>query len=108
MATDGPGSNNAQDNMETLKFTACLQKVGNLDAMALLPKDVLSMATVGGARAMGQLVYNANGRDVDTVIVDGEILMRDKHVLCLDEEALLAEARAACGSLFERAGITLS
>ena len=142
LATDGPGSNNAQDNMETLKFTACLQKVGNLDAMALLPKDVLSMATVGGARAMGQsdqigslevgkkadvvlvdldaahiapvhraasaLVYNANGRDVDTVIVDGEILMRDKHVLCLDEEALLAEARAACGSLFERAGITLS
>jgi 5-methylthioadenosine/S-adenosylhomocysteine deaminase len=37
LATDGPGSNNSQDNMEVLKFTACLQKVGTLDAMSLLP-----------------------------------------------------------------------
>jgi 5-methylthioadenosine/S-adenosylhomocysteine deaminase len=141
LATDGPGSNNAQDNMESLKFAACLQKVGTLDAMSLLPEDVLQMATRGGARAMGQeqeigslepgkkaditvvdlnaphimpvhraasaLVYNANGRDVDTVIVDGQVLMRGKKVLFLDEEALLAECRAANKSLFERAGVNV-
>ena len=28
LASDGPGSNNSQDMMETLKFAACLQKVG--------------------------------------------------------------------------------
>ena len=139
LATDGPGSNNSQDMMEVLKFTACLQKVGTLDAMSLLPEDVLQMATMGGARAMGQeqeigslevgkkaditlvdlnashimpvhrvpsaLVYNANGSDVDTVIVDGRVLMRNKQVLFLDEEALLAECRAANRSLFERGGI---
>jgi 5-methylthioadenosine/S-adenosylhomocysteine deaminase len=139
LATDGPGSNNSQDNMEVLKFTACLQKVGTLDAMALLPEDVLQMATRSGARAMGQeqeigslevgkkaditlvdldaphimpvhrvpsaLVYNAHGGDVDTVIVDGRVLMQNKQVLFLDEAALLAECRAANQRLFERGGI---
>jgi 5-methylthioadenosine/S-adenosylhomocysteine deaminase len=139
LATDGAGSNNSQDNMEVLKFTACLQKVGTLDAMSLLPEDVLQMATRGGARAMGleeeigslepgkkaditvvdldaphimpvhrapsALVYNANNGDVDTVIVDGRVLMKDKEVLFLDEGALLAECRAANRGLFERAGV---
>jgi 5-methylthioadenosine/S-adenosylhomocysteine deaminase len=139
LATDGPGSNNSQDMMEVLKFTACLQKVGTLDAMSLLPEDVLEMATRGGARAMGleheigslevgkkaditlvdldaphlmpvhrvpsALVYNANGGDVDTVIVDGRVLMRNKQVLFVDEAALLAECRAANRRLFERGGI---
>jgi 5-methylthioadenosine/S-adenosylhomocysteine deaminase len=139
LATDGPGSNNSQDNMEVLKFTACLQKVGTLDAMSLLPEDVLQMATRSGARAMGQeqeigslevgkkaditlvdldaphimpvhrvpsaLVYNAHGGDVDTVIVDGRVLMRNKEILFLDEKALLAECRAANQRLFDRGGI---
>ncbi len=142
LATDGPGSNNAQDMMEVLKFTACLQKVGRLDAMSLLPEDVLEMATKSGARAMGleleigslevgkkaditlvdlnaahimpvhrvpsALVYNAHGGDVDTVIVDGQVLMRNKQVLFLDEEALLAECRAANRRLLERGGIQVN
>jgi 5-methylthioadenosine/S-adenosylhomocysteine deaminase len=141
LATDGPGSNNCQDMLQVLKFTACLQKVGTLDAMALLPEEVLHMATGGGARAMGleaeigslevgkkadivlvdlnsprimpvhrvpsALVYSAGGGDVDTVIVDGRVLMRGKEVLCLDEKALLAECRAANRRLFERGGIRL-
>jgi 5-methylthioadenosine/S-adenosylhomocysteine deaminase len=142
LATDGPGSNNSQDMMEVLKFTARLQKVGTLDAMSLLPEDVLEMATRGGARAMGlereigglevgkkaditlvdlnsahimpvhrvpsALVYNAHGGDVDTVMVDGQVLMREKKVLFLDEEALLAECRAANRRLFERGGIKVN
>jgi 5-methylthioadenosine/S-adenosylhomocysteine deaminase len=139
LASDGPGSNNNQDMLEVLKTTTLLHKVNTLDAMVLLPEDVLWMACRGGAAAFGQpgligslevgkkadvvvvdlntprampvhnalsaLVYNASGGDVDTVIVDGEVLMRDKRVLCLDESALLAEARGACARLFERAGV---
>ncbi|MEA4909058.1 MAG: amidohydrolase [Chloroflexi bacterium] len=140
LASDGPGSNNSQDMLETLKFTACLHKVHNLDATALLPEQVLEMACLGGARAFGQadlgrlqpgykadvvivdldsplmqpvwsavsaLVYNANGGDVDTVIVDGQVLMQDKHITCLDEKALLQECRQAAGRLLERAGIQI-
>jgi 5-methylthioadenosine/S-adenosylhomocysteine deaminase len=144
LATDGPGSNNSQDMLETLKFAACGQKVGTLDATTLLPEDVLRMACVYGAQAVvgqvanlphsGQLapgakadvvlvdlnsprmqpvwrvpsalVYNANGGDVDTVIVDGRVLMQGKRVTCLDEAALLDECRRAAKSLLKRAGVT--
>jgi 5-methylthioadenosine/S-adenosylhomocysteine deaminase len=56
-------------------------------------------------RIPSALVYNAGTRDVDTVIVNGEILMRNKEVLFLDEKLLLAQARQACSHLFERAGV---
>jgi 5-methylthioadenosine/S-adenosylhomocysteine deaminase len=139
LATDGPGSNNSQDMLEVLKTTALLHKVSNLDAMALLPEDVLWMACRGGAAAFGQaaligslevgkkadvvvvdldtprampvhrpvsaLVYNASAGEVDTVLVDGRVVMRGGEMLCVDEKALLAEARSACTRLFERAGV---
>ena len=139
LATDGPGSNNNQDMLEVLKTTALSGKVSTLDAMALLPEDVIWMACRGGSQAFGQpafigslevgkkadvvlvdldtpfampvhrvpsaLVYNVNSGSIDTVIVDGRVLMRGKEVIIVDEKAVLAEARAACGRLFERAGI---
>ncbi len=137
LASDGPGSNNSQNMMETLKFTACLQKVGSLDAMALYPEDVLEMACRGGAVTFGQpdwigslevgkkadvvvvdldsplimpvhripsaLVYNAEAGQVDTVIIDGQIVMRNKAITVVDEKAVLAKARAVCDNLFDRA-----
>jgi len=138
LGSDGPGSNNSQDMLETLKFTACLHKVANLNPTALLPEQVLQMAINNGARAFGQsdlgrlepgakadvvlvdldsprmqpvwripsaLVYNANGGDVDTVIVDGKILMEGKQVKVIDEKALLQECRQAAASLIKRAGV---
>jgi len=141
LASDGPGSNNNQDMLEVLKTTALLHKVSTLNAMALLPEDVLWMACRGGAIAFGQsaligslevgkkadivlvdldtplampvhrvpsaLVYNVSARDIDTVIVDGKVLMRHKEILVVDEKALLARARQACGALFARAGVVV-
>ena len=46
-------------------------------------------------------------REVDTVIVDGKILMRHKEILFVDEDALLDEARQACEKLFKRAGVVV-
>jgi 5-methylthioadenosine/S-adenosylhomocysteine deaminase len=139
LATDGPGSNNSQDMLEVLKFTACLQKVDQLDATALLPHQVLEMAYLGGARAMGlgedigrlapgaladlvlvnlrrphiapvhsvasALVYNANGNDVDTVLVNGQVLVRGGQLTTLDETGLIAECQRAAEKMCARAGI---
>lgn len=141
LGTDGPGSNNSQDMMETLKATALLHKVNTLDAMIMLPEDVLRMVCRGGAESFGlpdqigsleagkkadvvlvdlntpfampvhrvasALVYNINAREVDTVIVNGEILMRHKKILFVDENALLCEARESCEKLFKRAGVVV-
>jgi 5-methylthioadenosine/S-adenosylhomocysteine deaminase len=42
---------------------------------------------------LSHLVYTTRGDDVRTTIVNGRVLMRDRHVLTLDEPAVLAEAR---------------
>lgn len=78
LATDGPGSNNSQDMLEVLKFTACLQKVTTLEAMVLYPRDVLTMATRGGARAMGRddLGVLAPGMKADIITVN----LRAPHI----------------------------
>ncbi len=73
LATDGPGSNNNQDMFEVLKSTAMLQKVSTLDAMALLPEDVLWMACRGGAASYGlpdDIGALEPGRKADVVLVD--------------------------------------
>ncbi|NPV74936.1 MAG: amidohydrolase [Anaerolineae bacterium] len=139
LASDGPGSNNNQDMMEVLKTTALLAKVSTLNAMAVLPEQVLRMACRGGSLAFGRpdaigsleagkkadivlvdldtpfampvhnavsaLVYNLSYGSVDTVLVDGNILMKDKKILVVDEKEVLKEARIACKKLFERAGV---
>lgn len=53
LATDGPASNNNQNMVHVLKFAALLQKVAREDPVALTAPQVLEMATIGGARAIG-------------------------------------------------------
>ncbi|MGE0041995.1 MAG: amidohydrolase [Vicinamibacterales bacterium] len=45
------------------------------------------------------LVYTTRGDDVETTIVNGRILMRDRVVLSLDEAAVLADARKMAESV---------
>jgi 5-methylthioadenosine/S-adenosylhomocysteine deaminase len=49
-----------------------------------------------------QLVHCAKASDVQTVIVDGEILMRDRQFHRLDERRVLADAKLAHRDLMER------
>ncbi len=44
---------------------------------------------------ISHLVYTTRGDDVETTIVNGRVLMRDGKVLTLDQEQVLAAARAA-------------
>jgi cytosine/adenosine deaminase-related metal-dependent hydrolase len=54
---------------------------------------------------VSNLVYASTGADVDTVIVDGEILMEGRTMTKLDEERIIWEAREHAAALFERAGV---
>lgn len=53
LGTDGAASNHSQDLFDTMKAASLLQKVHHRDAGVIKPYDVLRMATVGGARALG-------------------------------------------------------
>jgi 5-methylthioadenosine/S-adenosylhomocysteine deaminase len=102
-------------------------------------EQVLEMATIGGARALGldhligsievgkradfivvrtdgpgwvptlnpvaNLVYSTTGADVDTVVVGGRVLMEGRSLTMLDEERILADARAAVADLYARTGV---
>jgi 5-methylthioadenosine/S-adenosylhomocysteine deaminase len=53
LGTDGAASNDSQNMLEAIKATALLQKVTRLDARAITGREVLAMATVEGAQALG-------------------------------------------------------
>jgi len=53
------------------------------------------------------IVYAANGTDVDTVVIDGKIVMEGRRVLTLDEEAIVAEARRRYPEVAKRAGLDI-
>ena len=51
------------------------------------------------------LVYSAETSDVQSVIIDGKMVMKDRKLLTLDEKAILADAERESSGLMERAGI---
>lgn len=138
LATDGPASNNNQNMIQTLKFTALLHKVATKDPTVITAEKVMEMATIDGARALGledeigsievgkkadliilnftnpfasplhhpvsTLVYSAVGNEVESVIIDGQVVMEEERVLTMDEEDVVQKAQAAADALAERAG----
>ena len=71
LGTDGVSSNNNQDMFEEMKFAAVLHNGVTRDPLALLPQDVLAMATRDGGRALGRKTgVIAPGYTADLILVD--------------------------------------
>jgi 5-methylthioadenosine/S-adenosylhomocysteine deaminase len=72
----------------------------------------LTLVNLNTLRAMpvhrpeSALVFNSSGLDVDTVIVDGQILLDGGRLTMLDEAELLDQCRHAAQNLLQRAGVT--
>jgi cytosine/adenosine deaminase-related metal-dependent hydrolase len=74
LGTDGAASNDNQDMLAVMKTAALLQKVHALRADAITAKEVVQMATIGGARALGlgALVGSLEpGKRADVLLLDG-------------------------------------
>jgi 5-methylthioadenosine/S-adenosylhomocysteine deaminase len=52
-----------------------------------------------------RVAYFANGNDVSTVLVDGRVLMRDRRVLSVNEEDVLAMAQREADAAIQRTGL---
>jgi 5-methylthioadenosine/S-adenosylhomocysteine deaminase len=52
----------------------------------------------------GVLVHSASGHDVETVIVDGRVVVKDRRLTLADGDAIVAEAQAVANMLWARAG----
>lgn len=125
IGTDGAASNNSLNLFREMSVEALIHKGLNHDAETVSASDVLRMATIGGAAALGRendlgqiregfkadiaildlknpgltpsnnlvsaLVYSCTGNEVDTLLVNGKILMEKKEVKTIDEERLYFE-----------------
>ena len=56
---------------------------------------------------VSNIVYAASGSDVETVVVDGKIIMKDRKVLTLNEEEILEKAAEQGLKIPQRAGIEI-
>ena len=72
IGTDGPASNNALDMFREMYLTTVLQKVTCKDPEVVPAMEVLKMATIGGARAMGltDCDYLDTGKKADLIMID--------------------------------------
>jgi 5-methylthioadenosine/S-adenosylhomocysteine deaminase len=73
LGSDGEKENNNLDLLEEMKFASLLQKVTTLDPTTGDPWDVLAMATLEGARALGLADVTGSleaGKRADVVTVE--------------------------------------
>jgi len=75
-------------------------EVGKRADLILLDLDGVHTLPEGNVYA--QIVYAASASDVRTVVIDGEVVMRDRQLLTLDEDRLRQEASAALQTLLDR------
>lgn len=125
LGTDGCASSNNLDMLEAMKTSAIFQKAWRDDPTALPLDELISMATVNGARALGinsgtvregaladlmivdtdssyflstgpflaNFIYAAHSDSIDSVICNGNFVMRNRH--CVDEREILENAGEA-------------
>lgn len=136
IGTDGPCSNNDLDMWEEFRTASFLQKVSTMDPLVLPAYEILKMATVNGAEAIGlgdkigrlkegmladmiildiekphlypaydmvaNLVYCAKAADVETVIVNGRIVVENRGVINIDVPVLCGRVAGRVQEIIRR------
>jgi 5-methylthioadenosine/S-adenosylhomocysteine deaminase len=72
------------------------RRIGSLEPGKLADLIVVAMSSARQTPMydpMSHLVYTTSGGDVQTTVVNGKVLMRNRRVLTLNENAILREAR---------------
>ena len=127
LGTDGCGSNNSLNMFQEMNAAGLVYKGANRQAQCVDAAEVLKMATVNGAKAIGHegelgtiregaiadlilinlnepqfipanniisgMVYSSTGAEVDTVLVDGRVLMENRRMTTIDENRVYDEIR---------------
>ncbi|MGP8330328.1 MAG: 5'-deoxyadenosine deaminase [Methanosarcinaceae archaeon] len=136
LGADGAPCNNNLDIFMEMRLAALLQKFRLEDPKALPAQKIVEMATIDGARTIGQdyeigsleigkkadiilldlrqihtlpaqniysqIVYSARPENVQTVIIDGKIVMKNRELLTLDEEEIIAGCDKEIKRLLEK------
>ncbi len=136
LGTDSSCSNNSSDMFEVMKTTGLLAKGVNRDPTALSTEEVLSMATIEGAKALSwdseigsieagkkadlviadinkphltpmyretsHIVYSMKSSDIETVLINGELVMENREIKTVDVEKTMKLVERTKQNLLER------
>lgn len=78
-------------------------EVGKKADIMLVDTTTASLNPLRTENLITNLVYNASGRDVTDVFVDGEHMVKDQVLTRFDEAEAIAEAQKVAGAVWERA-----
>ncbi len=87
-----------------------LPHIGSIQTDALADIILVSTRYVGLNpifNPLSNIVYAGSGRDVDTVIVNGRILMRKQHLLTIDEQSIIKQTNTHAIRLLHKTGIDI-
>lgn len=76
-------------------------ETGKKADVAIVKLDTLHNINADGGDVVSQLVYSVRASDVQTVIVDGKILMQDRKLTKLDETELIKDAKFQRNKIIE-------
>ena len=82
-------------------------QIGSLEAgkkADLILLDAASPTMAPIVDGVGILVYSAGGKDVDTVIVGGRVVMENRRLATADGAEIVRTAQQTAEGLWERAG----
>jgi cytosine/adenosine deaminase-related metal-dependent hydrolase len=85
-------------------------EVGSLEVGKKADLIIVDMSAIGlvpNSNPVSNLVYAGDGQYVDTVIVDGRPLMREKRLLTLDEDRVRQKALEHSDALIKRSGVRI-
>lgn len=80
------------------------KKLGVLEAGAsadLIVMDYIPPTPMGAENINGHILFGMNGRNVVTTIANGKVLMKDRVLQELDEEAVMAHVRSGAKELWK-------
>ena len=51
---------------------------------------------------LGHILFGMTGRSVDTTIINGKVVMKDRKILTVNEDEILRKSREVSANLWER------
>ena len=132
LGTDGAASNNTLDLFREMRLMVLLQKAHNSQAMTadtavkiatenggtalnwktgkieegfladLIFIDLKKVSLVPRHNLVSNIVYSMNSSAVDTVIIDGKVIMENGTILTIDEEKIVEKAHEKAFDLVNR------
>jgi 5-methylthioadenosine/S-adenosylhomocysteine deaminase len=85
------------------------REIGSLEPGKRADVTVLDIANLHStpkpADLASTIVYSAQPHDVQTAIIDGRLVMKNRELLTLNEAQVIADANNQAADLFRRAGL---